>query len=422
MRGHMIPGLCLLAAALLCMTAAADDELGFKPILDGKTLAGWQGGGYVVEDGVLVCPAEGGGMLYTEKAYDNFVYRFEFKLTQGANNGIAIRAPGEGDPAYVAMEIQVLDDPDPMYAGLQPWQVHGSIYGVVPAKRGALKPVGEWNSEEILADGRHIKVTLNDTVIVDANLDDVTDPDVVKNHPGLARTSGKIGFCGHGSRVEFRNMRVREILPDNVPPEGFTALFDGTDLTGWKGLVESPPARAAMTPEQLAEKQKAADDRMRQHWSAVDGVLTFDGKGDSLCTAKDYKDFELLVDWRILEGGDSGIYLRGTPQVQIWQNPVGSGGLFNNAKNPKDPLVVADSPVGEWNHFRIAMIGEKVTVFLNSKLVVDNVTMENYWEPGKPIYPTGQIELQNHGNSLYFRNIYIREIGPDEAAKGLPTQ
>jgi hypothetical protein len=116
------------------------------------------------------------------------------------------------------------------------------------------------------------------------------------------------------------------------------------------------------------------------------------------------------VDWKILPGGDSGVYLRGSPQVQIWQNPVGSGGLYNNQKNPSKPLKVADRPVGEWNTFRIIMIGDKVTVYLNDELVVDNVTMENYWERDKPIYPTGQIELQNHGNNLYFKNIYIREI------------
>jgi len=152
---------------------------------------------------------------------------------------------------------------------------------------------------------------------------------------------------------------------------------------------------------------------MRKHWRVADGVLIFDGEGKSLCTAKDYADFELLVDWKIHEEGDSGIYLRGTPQVQIWDpnlRGVGSGGLFNNKKHPSEPLVTADNSIGEWNTFRIRMVGEKVTVWLNGKLVVDNVTMENYWERDKPIYPTGQIELQNHGNQLYFKNIFIREI------------
>ncbi|HTL30378.1 MAG TPA: DUF1080 domain-containing protein [Tepidisphaeraceae bacterium] len=198
---------------------------------------------------------------------------------------------------------------------------------------------------------------------------------------------------------------------DNTPPEGFVALFNGKDLEGWKGLVENPPKRAAMTPEQLAEKQKAADEDMRAHWKVEDGALAFDGKGKALCTIKDYGDFEMMVDWKIEPGGDSGIYLRGSPQVQIWDRPdKGSGGLFNNKNNPADPTSVEDKPVGEWNHFRIKMIGDKVTVWLNDKLVVDNVTMENYWERDKPIYPTGQIELQNHNSPLFFKNIYIKEI------------
>lgn len=201
---------------------------------------------------------------------------------------------------------------------------------------------------------------------------------------------------------------------DNVPPEGFTAAFNGKDLSGWKGLLKAPndnPAkRAELKPEQLAELQREADADMRAHWSVVDGVLVFDGKGRSLCTAKDYGDFEMWVDWKILPKGDSGIYLRGSPQVQIWDNPVGSGGLYNNQKNPKNPSKKADKPIGEWNTFYIKMVGDKVTVKLNGELVVDNVVMENYWQRDKPIYPTGQIELQNHGNTLYFKNIYLREL------------
>ncbi|MFH1741596.1 MAG: DUF1080 domain-containing protein [bacterium] len=200
---------------------------------------------------------------------------------------------------------------------------------------------------------------------------------------------------------------------DNTPPKGFTALFNGKDLTNWKGLVANPVERAKMTPAQLAEAQKKADESMRAHWNVEDGAFVFDGKGDSLCTIRDYGDFELLVDWKIKEKGDSGIYLRGSPQVQIWDPAnanVGSGGLYNNKNNPSQPLVTADNPIGEWNTFRIKMIGERVTVYLNGKLVVDNVVMENYWERDKPIYPTGQIELQNHGNTLYFKNIYIREL------------
>jgi hypothetical protein len=213
-----------------------------------------------------------------------------------------------------------------------------------------------------------------------------------------------------------------ESRPDNIPPEGFTALFNGKDLTGWKGLpvaekLDNPIKRAEAPPEVLAKAQAAADQRMREHWTVKDGVLVFDGRGDSLATARDdYGDFELYVDWKIEKGGDSGIYLRGTPQVQIWDPDlpiaagVGSGGLWNNQKHPKDPTKRADKPVGQWNTFHIKMVGDKVWVTLNDELVVDGVVLENFWDRSKPVFPTGQIELQNHGNTLYFKNIYIKEL------------
>jgi hypothetical protein len=207
----------------------------------------------------------------------------------------------------------------------------------------------------------------------------------------------------------------------NKPPEGFVALFNGKDLSGWKGLVADPKKRAEMSKAELEEAQRRADESMRLHWSVKDGILVFDGKGDNLCTAKDYANFELLVDWKIEKAGDSGIYLRGSPQVQIWdrdaepQNAVGSGGLFNNQKHPSKPTVAADHKVGEWNTFHIKMVGESVTVSLNGQVVVDDVVLENYWERDKPIYETGSIELQNHGNTLYFRNIFVREL--DAAGK-----
>ena len=208
----------LLPACLLTLSVClAADEAGYVSIFNGQDLDGWTirrqyGPGYMVEKGLLVCPVDGGGNLFTAKEYSNFNLRFEFRLQEGSNNGIGIRAPYEGDAAYAGMEIQILDHDAPVYQGkLKPAQYHGSIYDVVPAKTGYLKKTGEWNEEEILAEGRHIKVTLNGTVIVDANLDDVTDPAVLKKHPGLARTTGHIGLLGHHSPVEFRHMRVKEL-------------------------------------------------------------------------------------------------------------------------------------------------------------------------------------------------------------------
>lgn len=216
--------------------------------------------------------------------------------------------------------------------------------------------------------------------------------------------------------------QASKIITERLKQGGFVPLFDGRGLDGWKGLVADPPARAKMTPDELKKAQTSADDAMRAHWRIADGALVFDAKGESLCTIKDYGDFEMLVDWKIEKAGDSGIYLRGSPQVQIWDaaaNPVGSGGLYNNQKGPSKPLEVADRPVGEWNTFRVIMIGERVTVYLNDRMVVDNTVLENYWERDKPIYSSGQIELQAHGNPLTFKNIYIREIPRDTTAPGL---
>ncbi len=198
---------------------------------------------------------------------------------------------------------------------------------------------------------------------------------------------------------------------DNMPPPGFTALFNGKDLTGWQGLVELPD-RSKLTPEQLAKKQQQANEKYLPHWTVKNGILHYDGKGQSLQTAKDYGNVELYVDWKIGKKGDSGIYLRGNPQVQIWDNPIGSGGLYNNKNHPKDPLKVADKPVGEWNTFHIIMRGDRATVHLNGQLVVDNVPLENYWQRGKPLPDKGPIELQHHGDHLWFKNIYIKEL-PD---------
>lgn len=201
---------------LLTVFAAAA-EPGFTDLFDGKTLNGWRyigsrNSSYFVENGLLVSAPDSQGNLFTEAEYANFVLRFDFKLTEGANNGIGIRAPYEGDAAYQGMEIQILDHDAAMYRGkLRPAQYHGSIYDVFPAKTGFLKPVGQWNREEISADGSHIVVTLNGTVIVDANLSTVTDPEVLKKHPGLKRASGHIGLLAHESRVEFRNLRIRKL-------------------------------------------------------------------------------------------------------------------------------------------------------------------------------------------------------------------
>ncbi|MBM3457198.1 MAG: DUF1080 domain-containing protein [Armatimonadetes bacterium] len=214
----------------------------------------------------------------------------------------------------------------------------------------------------------------------------------------------------------------------NRPPEGFRRLFNGRDLRNWRGLIDIKK-RATLTPDQAKVEQEKADQLMREHWSVENGILVYDGKGNSLQTEKDYGNFELFVDWKIQAKGDSGIYLRGNPQVQIWEATagsaldkegkfIGSGGLYNNQKNPSRPLAVADKPAGEWNTFWIRMVGDRVWIKLNGVTVVDNTPLENYWFRGQPLPAKGPIELQHHGNRLEFRNIFVKELPDDVSASG----
>lgn len=216
--------------------------------------------------------------------------------------------------------------------------------------------------------------------------------------------------------------------PVNVPPKGFTALFNGKDLTGWQGVIPIVERNKLKSdPAAYQARVRAQNDKVLKNWTILpDGSLYYDGKSNSLQTIKDYGNFELLLDWKIEEKGDSGIYVRGQPQIQIWDSDntpgargldkgSGSGGLWNNPeKFGKRPLKKADRPVGQWNTFRILMKGDKVTVYLNGVLVVDQQPLMNYWEKGKPLPKTGPIELQHHGDKLWFRNIFIKEL-PDDS-------
>ena len=217
---------------------------------------------------------------------------------------------------------------------------------------------------------------------------------------------------------------------DNTPPKGYKALFNGKNLEGWQGAIQINE-RLKLTGDKLAARQKAANDKIMPHWIVADGVLINDGQGGNLATVRDVHSFDLWVDWKIEPKGDSGIYLRGEPQVQIWDSNAldpkkyvkeyqkGSGALWNNAK-PEDkvPLRKADRAPGEWNRFHIVMKGDMVRVWLNEELVVDNVALENIWERGKPLPEKGPIELQQHPKQdgkfgkIMFKNIYLKEL-PD---------
>ncbi len=212
--------------------------------------------------------------------------------------------------------------------------------------------------------------------------------------------------------------------PLNTPPEGFTALFNGVDLDGWFGHgTQDPRVLWNMTPEQLEAHKDSTREDIRAHWRVEDGELINDGEGLFLTTNQDYGDFELLLEYKTVPNADSGIYLRGVPQVQIWDTTEeggkwdigadkGSGGLWNNSAGTpgKDPSHLMDRPFGEWNSFRILMIGSKVTVEMNGENVVDDAEMENYFDRNIPVFEEGPIQLQTHGGEIRWRNVFIREI------------
>ena len=480
----MKSGIFCIAALAACMAFGVEpDAEGFVSLFNGKDLTGWIGSksygvetykekmagtGEVKEFQVLACQPEkrvkgDSGNLCTEKQYENFILRFEFCMPENGNNGLGLRMTDiNADAAYYGMcELQLLDDGGSAYYDkkakkdkLQPYQYTASVYGIHPVKRdnvgkqiwgkdanftgggSYLRRPGMWNYEEVRVIGSRIQVILNGELVQDFDVSTVKgDGDTMdhRKHPGLHNKKGHIGWLGHGSHVMWRNIRIKEVGADykvgsdtvKPCPEGFTALYDGTEASlknNWKGVTttegfDNPKKRQAATPEKRAAMQKIADQQMADHWHIRDGALFFDGfkGGYSLATAKDYKDLKMWVDWRTLSvQGDSGLYLRGSPQVQIWdahnQWGIGSGGLYNNQKNPSKALKIADRNVGSWNTFYIKMVGEKVTVKLNGELVVDNVTLENYWDRKQPIFPIEQIELQCHGDPLEFKNIFIKEL------------
>lgn len=213
------------------------------------------------------------------------------------------------------------------------------------------------------------------------------------------------------------------------PPRGFTALFNGSNLDGWHGMPHYDPYKLAALPD---DQRKALLTKWttdaRAHWKVENGELVNDGHGAYLTTDRDFGDIELLIEYKTVAKADSGIYLRATPQVQIWDTTKaggkwdrgadkGSGGLYNNPKGSPGqlPLVHADRPFGQWNSFRIVMVGERVTVHLNGKLVVDHVRLANFWDKKKPLPRRGPIQLQTHGGEIRWRNVFLREIPPDEA-------
>ena len=207
--------------------------------------------------------------------------------------------------------------------------------------------------------------------------------------------------------------------------DGFVDLFNGTDLDGWWGAAtEDPRGYLDLSPEAFQEKMRKSLEDIRQHWSAQDGVLVNDGHGLFLTTAEFFGDFELLLEYVAAPGADSGVYLRGCPQVQIWEKPEGSGGLWNNSPGApgKEPLVLADKPAGEWNRFRLVMVGSRVWVWLNDQATVQGAVLENYFDRGSPVPARGPIQLQTHGSEMRWRNVRLRPIDSEEGIRWLRGQ
>ncbi len=412
-----------LVAALLGFNASAAETTATRALFNGKDLSGWIGSGYVVEDGAIVCTPEGKNLM-TEQTFTNYILEFDYKLPPGGNNGLGIHYPGNGDGAYTGMEIQILDNSDPKYQPLKDYQFNGSLYTLAAAKKIALKPVGEWNHEKVSVLGSGLIVELNGEIILRANLDDVSARN--PTHQGAKRRAGHLAWLGHGDRVSFKNITILETPPaantEGVMAAGFKRLFTGKNLDGWKH---------GNSPE----------------WTVSNGILKHSGRPgepSDLWTEREYGDCTLVFDWRWSGAGplqkqpivqpdgsnklgpdgkpelveieelDSGIYLRGNTasQVNLWNWPVGSGEVYGYRTNPAmpaevragvTPKVKADRPLGEWNRTMVTIKGDRLSVSLNGRVVIDNAQL-----PGVPA--KGSIGLQHHGAAIDFANFWVKEL------------
>jgi Domain of Unknown Function (DUF1080) len=407
----------------LVATAFAADAPAMRSLFNGKDLTGWKGEGYIVEDGAIVCTPDGKNLV-TEQTFSSYVLEFDFKLPPGGNNGLGIHYPGTGDGAYTGMELQILDNTDPKYHDLKEYQFHGSLYTLAPAKKSGLKPVGEWNHERVSVLGSAVIVNLNGEVILQANLDTLSEAN--PKHEGVKRRAGHLAWLGHGDRVSFKNIQILETPPaanvEGVMAAGFKQLFDGKTLDGWKHGNS-------------------------QEWTVANGILKHSGKPgepSDLWTEKEYGDSTLVFDWRwsgrgqmkslptvlpdgsnqLGKGGlpelteaedlDSGVYLRGNiqSQVNLWNWSIGSGEIYGYRTNPAmsaevkagaTPKMKADRPLGEWNRTMVTIKGDRLTVSLNGRTVIEGAQL-----PGVPA--RGAIGLQHHGSAIDFANLWIKEL------------
>ncbi|MEX1135628.1 MAG: family 16 glycoside hydrolase, partial [Balneolales bacterium] len=379
---------------ILEMNADEDMEEGFVSLFNGIDLSGWTGStdAYKVEDGQIISLTGQSGNLFTEDEYSNFNLKFDFKLTPGANNGIGIRTPSDGHAAYDGMELQVLDNTAEKYADLEAYQYHGSVYGVAAAERGHLNPVGEWNSQEVIARDSQITIILNGETILETDIREASTPHTLdgREHPGLLHDSGHIVLLGHNDEVAFRNIFVQDLdiyLPNydtdgeesenqdpiSRQPIAEVSLFNGQDLAGWERVGVEDGS-----------------------WHANDGILSTEGEGEEwemgggggwLSTENTYDNFILELEYRIPEGGNSGVFLRapreGDPAYQGMEiqllddgseqyaglNPWQYTGSIYDVKAPNKQV---SKPAGEWQKMVIVADGPAVSVTLNGEKIINS--------------------------------------------------
>jgi len=437
MHRHVFP-ILVCAVAVVALLPAADD--GFVPLFNGKDLTGWAQVNcapqtFFVKDGMIVTTGVPLGQLRTAKQYENFIIELEYKhLKEKGNSGLFIWAdplPAAGKPFARGIEVQILDGINNDVA-----TSHGDIFAIqgavckpdrphpkgwmrcLPSEHRA-KPFGEWNHYRVECNNGAIKLAVNGKVV-----------------SGVSETKPRKGYIcleSEGSECHFRNLKIKELPSTNPQPDavadmavGFKPLYTGLHLTGWK---DEPGHQG--------------------HWQAKDWILDYDGKSEAadknLWTEKEYGDFVMIADWRwsakavkrnrpvilpsgdyavddagktkeveVLDAGDSGIYLRGSSkaQVNIWCWPIGSGEVYGyrtdksmpaEVRAGATPKLVADKPLGQWNRFVITMKGDRLTVNLNGKVVIENAQL-----PGVP--KRGRIALQHHGDPIQFANMFIREL------------
>ena len=395
---------------------------GFVPLFNERDFAGWYGDvtdGWRVEDGVMICQ---GNSIWSDAEYGDFILRYDFKLSPNANNGLGIRLPPAGFAAYDCMELQINDDSGDEWQHLNDYQRHGAVYGVAPPKTGHLKPVGQWNTQETIAHGRQITINLNGVTILDVDLDHAARLGMLNgldhlHFPGFYRASGCLNFQGHGSRSEFRNVRICPIKTSRPPrPEyaGFTDLYNGRDLSGWQerlpdgGVVEEPT------------------------WHVKDRSLV-SGANDIYLMHRQFENFILRLRFKQSVGSDSGLLVRtatqpGVPGMEIQIRDDSTGGSGDRTLRHGSIVGVAAAggehlrPIGQWNVQEVIARGGQITVNLNGETILET----NVWELAEQLDDSqrkqhsglsrsiGFIALQGRGDKdgapTEFCNIRIKEL------------